>query len=148
MAATTTRNGSNKKSAAPDQQTETITTKEGHVFPMTTTHAFEIPTEEAHELLSRGRKPSRSVYHDDVAHAAKPENRGKMFGIKPEGDQKITTILSQIRIAAKAHGVKTKVVNRLEEKGYVGFIVVDEPAVDPNPATSSIPVVASPDDAA
>lgn len=136
------RNGSVKKT--DDVSTETFTTKEGHTVPMTTTHAFEIPAEEASDLLSRGRKPSKSIYHDDVAHAAKPENRGKMFGIKPEGEQKITTILSQIRIAAKAHGVKTKVVNRLEEKGYVGFIVlVDEPKAE----TTSIPVVTT-DDAA
>lgn len=112
-----------RTNAAPAQP-ETITVQEGHTYTMATTNTFEIEDTEAHEILNRKREAKPSIYHTDMETAK--ANRGRMYGIKPQPDQKVTTILSQLRIAAKAHGVKIKVVNRVDERGYVGFIALPD----------------------
>lgn len=116
---------------ATARKTTTATTDTGTIkvlrkeYTMTSKNAFVIPEEEAKDIVSRGRKAKDSIYLHDVKEAAKTP--GKMFGIRPEKDQKVTTILSQLRAAGKQLGVKLSIHDRVEARGYVGFVVLPEP---------------------
>ena len=114
-----------RKTSASTTTTKIATvTVAGKEYTMAGSNAFVIPEDEVKEIISRGRKAKESIYHNDVAEAAK--HRGKMFGIRPAKDQKVTTVLSQLRAAAKAQGVKLSIHDRTESKGYVGFVVLPD----------------------
>lgn len=90
-------------------------------------HMFAVTEEMLNEGVKRGggRTPTRSKYHDEVGAAAQAP--GTVYGILITDDVKATTIISQLRVAAKAHGVKLSVKLRDKaEKPFVGFSVVKD----------------------
>lgn len=98
---------------------------------------FDLGEEHLVSIAKAGRKVTPSRFLADVEKA---EGTGKAFGIKLNGE-KNTTIVSELRRAAKQRDVKIRIWDRTTgadaAEPFIAFKVVDAPPVDSAEAAES-----------